>query len=142
MEQAKAHNPDIKVLGMPWGAPGWIGGGNFYSQDMIDYYLSWLDCAKQHGVTVDYGGGWNEKDFNATCFVNLKAALKANGYSSVKRVGGDNWGDHAWTVATDMKNNSALYDAVDIAGGHYTCGGISAMTTCSSTSDAHLKPRP
>ncbi|GAA2300434.1 ricin-type beta-trefoil lectin domain protein [Streptomyces hawaiiensis] len=142
MEQAKARNPDIKVLGMPWGAPGWIGGGNFYSQDMIDYYLSWLNCAKQHGVTVDYVGGWNEKDYNATWFVNLKAALKANGYSSVKLVGGDNWGDHAWTIATDMKNNSALYDAVDIAGGHYTCGGISEMTTCSSTSDAQTLGKP
>ncbi|GKQ39038.1 RICIN domain-containing protein [Streptomyces sp. A012304] len=142
MEQAKLRNPDIKVLGMPWGAPGWIGNGNFYSQDMIDYYLSWLDCAKQHGVNVDYVGGWNEKDYNATWYVNLKAALRANGYSSVKLVGGDHFGANAWTIATGMKNNSALYDAIDIAGGHYICGGISEMTTCSSTSDAQTLGKP
>ncbi|MEV3971349.1 RICIN domain-containing protein [Streptomyces sp. NPDC050698] len=142
MEQAKARNPDIKILGMPWGAPGWIGGGNFYSQDMIDYYLSWLNCAKQHSLTVDYLGGWNEKDYDAGWYVNLKAALKSNGYSSIKLVGGDHFGDNAWKIATDMKNNNALYDAVDIAGGHYTCGGISAMTTCSSTSDAQTLGKP
>ncbi|MBD9727293.1 RICIN domain-containing protein [Streptomyces caniscabiei] len=142
MEQAKARNPNIKVLGMPWGAPGWIGNGDFYSQDMIDYYLSWLDCAKQHGVRVDYVGGWNEKDYNASWYVSLKSALQANGYSSVKLVGGDHFGTNAWNIATDMKNSSALYNAVDIAGGHYTCGGISEMTSCSSTSDAQTLGKP
>ncbi|WP_254885937.1 hypothetical protein [Streptomyces sp. NA02950] len=44
-EQAKARSPDIKLAGLDWGAPGWIGGGNFWSQDTIDYYLSWFDCA-------------------------------------------------------------------------------------------------
>ena len=46
MEQAKARNPTIKLLGLAWAAPGWIGGGNFWSQDMIDYLIRWLDCAK------------------------------------------------------------------------------------------------
>ena len=41
-----------------------------------------------------------------------------------------------WTIDTGMKNDSALYNAVDIAGAHYPCGGISAMTTCTSTTDA------
>ena len=27
MEQAKALNPNIKLYGLAWGAPGWIGGG-------------------------------------------------------------------------------------------------------------------
>ena len=40
MEQAKARNPDIKLVGLPWGAPGWIGNGNFLSTDMINYLLS------------------------------------------------------------------------------------------------------
>ena len=45
-EQAKARNPNIKLYGLAWGAPGWIGGGNFWSQDMVDYLMSWLGCAK------------------------------------------------------------------------------------------------
>ena len=46
MEAAKARNPNIKLYGLAWGAPGWIGGGNFWSTDMINYLVSWLDCAK------------------------------------------------------------------------------------------------
>jgi hypothetical protein len=142
MEQAKARNPAIKLYAMPWGAPGWVGSGNFYSQDMIDYYVSWLGCAKQHGLTIDYVGGWNEHVYDATWYKNLKAALISNGYTSTKLVGGDNWGSNAWTIATGMKNDSALYNAVDIAGAHYPCGGIGAMTTCTSTTDAQTLGKP
>src|SRR5215831_14387390 len=30
MEQAKARNPNVKLYGLAWGAPGWIGGGTFF----------------------------------------------------------------------------------------------------------------
>jgi O-glycosyl hydrolase len=142
MEQAKARNPNIKLLAMPWGAPGWVGGGNFYSQDMVDYYISWLGCAKQHGLTIDYVGGWNERVYNASWYESLKAALISNGYTSTKLVGGDNYGDNAWTIATGMKNDSALYNAVDIAGAHYPCVYTSPMTTCTSTTDAQTLGKP
>src|SRR5690349_22397601 len=33
MEQAKARNPNIKLAALSWGAPGWIGGRNFWSTD-------------------------------------------------------------------------------------------------------------
>src|SRR6266545_4471332 len=50
MEQAKARNPGIKLAALAWGAPGWIGNGNFWSGDMINYLVAWLDCAKNtHG---------------------------------------------------------------------------------------------
>src|SRR5881396_2990206 len=29
-EQAKARNPNIKLYGLAWGAPGWIGNGNWF----------------------------------------------------------------------------------------------------------------
>src|SRR5690349_24365 len=45
MEQAKSRNPNIKLYGLAWGAPGWIGNGTFFSTDMINYYVSFLDCA-------------------------------------------------------------------------------------------------
>jgi hypothetical protein len=35
MEQAKARKPNIKLYSLSWGAPGWIGAGNFWSTDMI-----------------------------------------------------------------------------------------------------------
>ncbi|GAA0685635.1 ricin-type beta-trefoil lectin domain protein [Kitasatospora atroaurantiaca] len=133
MEQAQARNPAIKFAGLSWGAPGWIGNGSFYSQDMIDYLVSWLGCAKQHGLSISYLGGWNERDYNATWYENLKSALTGNGYTSTKLVAGDNFG---WSVATAMRSDSKLNAAVDVVGSHYPCGYLSAMTTCSSSADA------
>ncbi len=55
MSEAKARNPDIKLAGLQWGAPGWFDGG-FFSSDNIDYLLAWLDCAELHGLQIDYMG--------------------------------------------------------------------------------------
>jgi hypothetical protein len=30
MSEAKKRNPGIKTYGLSWGAPGWIGNGNYY----------------------------------------------------------------------------------------------------------------
>ncbi|WP_332112374.1 RICIN domain-containing protein [Streptomyces gossypiisoli] len=133
MEQAKARNPDIKLSALAWGAPGWIGNGTFYSQDGVDYLISWLDCAKQRGLTIDYIGGRNEQPYSASFYKDLKAAMIAKGYTSTKLVGGD---ENNWDVATGMKNDSALNSAVDIVGSHYPCVYQSAMTTCTSSADA------
>ncbi|MFF3608367.1 RICIN domain-containing protein [Streptomyces sp. NPDC002463] len=139
MEQAKARNPNIKFAALSWGAPGWIGNHDFYSQDMIDYLITWLGCAEQHGLTVDYMGGWNERDFDAAWYKSLKSALLTRGYASTKILGGESWG---WQIATAMKNDPALYDAVDVAGSHYNCGYMSAMTQCSSSADAQNLGKP
>src|SRR6266516_7239380 len=70
MEQAKARNPGIKLVGLAWGAPGWIGNGTFFSTDMINYLVAWLDCAKNsHGLTIDYLGGWNERGRDLNWYV-------------------------------------------------------------------------
>jgi hypothetical protein len=139
MEQAKARNPGIKLYGLSWGAPGWIGGGTFYSTDMVNYLLSWLGCAKSHGLTIDYLGGWNEHAYNASWFESLHSALAANGYGSVKVVGSDEFG---WSIASAMASDSTLNAAVDIVGSHYPCTYVSAMTTCSSTSAAQGLGKP
>jgi len=53
-EQARARNPNIKLYGLAWGAPGWIGNGKFWSTDMVNYLTSWLGCAKQDGLSINY----------------------------------------------------------------------------------------
>ncbi|WP_083976083.1 RICIN domain-containing protein [Kitasatospora azatica] len=131
-EQAKARNPAIKLYALSWGAPGWVGNGNFWSQDMVDYLMSWLGCAQQHGLAIDYLGGWNERGYNAAWYENLHATLAAKGYTGTKVVGADD----NWSIATAMRSDSALNNAVDIVGTHYPCGYMSAMTKCSSTADA------
>ena len=132
MEQAKARNPSIKLYGLAWGAPGWVGGGSFWSQDMVDYLVSWLDCAKSHGLTVDYLGGWNEKGYDKSWYENLHSTLPTKGYGNVKVVGAD--GD--WDVADDMQADPAFKAAVDIVGTHYKCGYLSNADSCETTTNA------
>src|SRR5690606_33490721 len=55
MEEAVARNPEIVLLGLEWGAPGWFDGG-FWSQDNIDYIIAWLDCADERGLDIDFVG--------------------------------------------------------------------------------------
>ncbi len=42
MKEAKARNPGLTLDGCAWSCPGWVGNGNFYSQDMCDYYAKWI----------------------------------------------------------------------------------------------------
>src|ERR1700678_1974168 len=62
MEQAKALNPNIEFYGLAWGAPGWTGS-TFWTTNTINYLVSWLGCAKSHGLTIKYLGGWNERNY-------------------------------------------------------------------------------
>ena len=132
MEQAKARNPGIKLYGLAWGAPGWIGGGNFWSTDMINYLVSWLGCAKQHGLAIDYLGGWNERGYNVSWYEQLRSTLNSNGYGSVKIVAADS----DWSVAGDVDSNPAFAAAVNVIGTHYPCGYRSSQSSCSGPSAA------
>ena len=135
MEQAKARNPNIKLAGLSWGAPGWIGNGTFFSTDMINYLVAWLTCARDsHGLTIDYLGGWNERGRNLTWYVNLNNALDANGFGNVKIVASDD--SNGWSVADDAVNNTAFRNAVDVLGVHYVCGYRGPQTTCPSSANA------
>jgi hypothetical protein len=138
-EQAKARNPDIGLYGLAWAAPGWINGG-FWSTDTINYLISWLDCAKQHNLTIKYLGGWNERGHDANWFIQLRAALNAHGYSGVQLVADDT----GWGVADDMASNAAFNNAVSIIGTHYSCegGDGGSADTCSSTTTAKNNGKP
>ena len=137
-EQAKARNPNIKLYGLAWAAPGWIGGGYFWSQDMVDYLMTWLGCAKSHNLTIDYLGGWNERGYNIPWYENLHSTLAAQGYGNVKVVGADT----DWTIANDMVKDPNFAASVDIVGPHYPCGYTSPATSCSTTSNALATGKP
>jgi O-glycosyl hydrolase len=137
-EQAKARNPAIRLYGLAWAAPGWIGGGDWWSSDAIDYLTTWLGCAKNHGLTIDYLGGRNERGHDKTWYENLHQALGARGYGSVKVVGDDT----DWGVADDMAGDAAFNAAVDIVGVHYPCGYLSDSTRCNATANALATGKP
>ncbi|MFF2546174.1 ricin-type beta-trefoil lectin domain protein [Kitasatospora sp. NPDC058063] len=141
-DQAKARNPDITFIGLSWGAPGWIGntgsGGNFWSQDSIDYVMSWMGCAAQHHLNVSYLGGWNERGFDKAWYENLKSTLVARGYGATKVVAADD----TWEVADAMAADPAFKNAVDVVGVHYPCGYMSSFTECPSTPTAQALGKP
>ena len=130
MEQAKLRNPKIKLYGLEWGAPGWFNGG-FWSQDNINYIISWLKHAQSdHNLHIDYIGGWNESGWNKTWFENLKKAIINNGLTT-KVVAADN--SPGWNVADDLTADTAFRSAVDIIGLHYPCGWRTSEVSCSSS---------
>ncbi|HEY3870891.1 MAG TPA: RICIN domain-containing protein [Actinocrinis sp.] len=139
MEQAKALDPGIKLYGLAWGAPGWIGGGNFWSTDMINYLVAWLGCAQSHGLTINYLGGWNERGYNISWYEQLRSTLNSDGYSGVQIVGADS----DWSIANDIDSNSTFANSVAIIGDHYPCGGDGGSAdTCSTTSQALSSGKP
>ncbi|MEO6922665.1 MAG: hypothetical protein ABI142_02455, partial [Bryocella sp.] len=71
MTEAKKRNPKIILDVLPWGAPGWIGGGKFYSQDMADYMADFIEGAwKAHHLRINYVGIWNERPYD-TAYVKM-----------------------------------------------------------------------
>ena len=116
LREAKQRNPDIRTYGLTWGVPGWIGGGDFYSQDNIDYHLNWVDCANEvWGVPVDFMGIWNERGPDAGWTKELRAALDAGGYETTRLV----YADVGWEVAAQVAADPQLAEAVDVLGAHY-----------------------
>ncbi|WP_412538813.1 RICIN domain-containing protein [Longispora sp. K20-0274] len=134
MEQAKARNPNIRLVALSWGAPGWIGNGNFWSQDMIGYLVKWIQHARSdHNLTIDYIGGWNERGYDKQWFVNLKNTLVANNLAT-KVVANDNFGFGGDVDA--MVSDAAFRNAVDVVGSHYACGYLGDQTSCPSSANA------
>jgi hypothetical protein len=133
MEQAKARNPAIKLYGLAWGAPGWIGNGTFFSTDMINYYISFLDCAKNsHGLTIDYLGGWNERGNNTSWYESFRTALNSHGYTNVLLVADDT----SFAPADNVVSDPAFAAAIGVLGSHYVCGYRGAQSTCPSSANA------
>ncbi len=138
-KQAKARNPNIRLYGLAWAAPGWIGNGNFWSQDMIDYLMTWMGCAQRHGLSIDYLGGWNERGYNVAWYENLHATLAAKHYPT--KVVGD---DSGWGVADAMAKDPAFAKSIDVVAAHYSCEGGDGgnANSCSSTQNAISTGKP
>src|SRR5208282_1505818 len=83
MQQANARNPNIILDCLAWGAPGWIGNGNYYSQDMCNYIVNFIQGAQTTcGLTFNFTGTHNEAAVNTTetaWIKQLRSTLNADG---------------------------------------------------------------
>ncbi|HEV2418456.1 MAG TPA: family 16 glycoside hydrolase [Terriglobia bacterium] len=119
MEEAVKRNPHIALDSLAWGAPGWIGHGHYYSQDMADYTVKFLQGAKSaHNLDVTYTGIWNERPYEPSYVKLLKKTLLANGLST-KVVCCDLYTEeHPWQMIAQMAADPALREAIDVVGVH------------------------
>ncbi len=149
-EQAKARNSNVKLYGVQWAAPGWVGDGTLWTRSDIDYVVDWLDCARSHGLTIDYLGGWNERGYNIEWYEDMRAALDAAGYGAVKIVAADDDPStssgydpaQAWAAANDMVDDPAFNSSIAVLGAHDTCGYPTAGYDCQATSTARGLGKP
>jgi O-glycosyl hydrolase len=122
MQEARKRNPQIFIDILPWGAPGWIGNHHFYSQDMIDYDLEFINAAHDiYGVDVNYVGIWNETRYDKAWIKSLNEAVVRNNAAhklDTRIVAADEWLD-PWHIADDMSADPGLLAAVDVIGAHY-----------------------
>ncbi|GFR70735.1 galactocerebrosidase [Elysia marginata] len=120
MKEAKKRNPDIKLYGLPWGFPGWVGEGSGSPYHNVaqtaDYVVRWINGAsKVHNLTIDYVGIWNETPYNITYIKTLRKVLNERGYKHTQIIASDN----KWKIAEDMLKDKQLKDVVYAVGCHY-----------------------
>jgi hypothetical protein len=122
MKEARKRNPEIILDTLPWGAPGWVGNGQFYSQDMADYVADFLQGAKKNQqLDIAYTGVWNEKQFDGTYVKELYRTLTAQKIPA-KIVCCDEYpgeGLGQWSIVDAMLKDSELNAAVYAVGVHY-----------------------
>lgn len=144
-KEAKARNPQIKLYALMWGAPGWFKDGKLWGDDHVKYLKTWLGCAKENGLHIDYLGGGNER-YNppppVSFYIALHKALEKE-YPDVKIVASD---EHAppnyWRIATEMLANPEGPGAISILGEHDVCHWRSLYQHCDVSSDARASGKP
>eukprot|EP00927_Polykrikos_kofoidii_P020908 TRINITY_DN1997_c0_g1_i3.p1 TRINITY_DN1997_c0_g1~~TRINITY_DN1997_c0_g1_i3.p1 ORF type:complete len:867 (-),score=85.44 TRINITY_DN1997_c0_g1_i3:169-2733(-) len=124
MKEAKRRNPQIKLYGLPWSFPGWIGEGSSlypYSDDrsranLVDYILKWVQGAVDvHGLTIDYLGIWNEREADAAYVKELRKTLDEKGFNHIVLVANDNEGN----FCDELAKNPDVAQAIGVIGLHY-----------------------
>ena len=140
MKEARRRNPDIVLDVLPWGAPGWVGGGHLYSPDMANYMADFIEGASRQNLDIAYAGIWNEKVYDAAYVKQLHEAFVAH-HLKTKIVCCDEYigqGKGQWEIADAIKADPELRDSIDVIGVHYPLEKGRITTT--ATARASGKP--
>lgn len=123
MAEAKRRNPAIFLDILQWGAPGWIGNGEFFSQDNADYIVRFIEKNKEYsGLDIDYCGVWNERQYalelprNSQWIKLLAKEIKSHQLKA-RVIASDEVMSLA--VGHEMMEDPQLHEAVDVLGTHY-----------------------
>lgn len=120
MKEARARNPGIKLYGLPWSWPGWVGGGGgspWHNLSLpVGYIVDWVrGCAERHNLTIDWVGDWNETPVDWAYNLLLRSALDAAGFHSTRIIASDQ--GNGWALPPN--NNATELAVVDAIGAHY-----------------------
>jgi galactosylceramidase len=127
IKQAKSRNPSLTLDGVAWGSPGWVGNGSFWSTDMQNYYLKWIQGLKStYGYNMDGIGCRNEWGTNDSWLTQFKALLTSNNITA-KVHGFDENGATKWDFVNDFATNAAFKNAIDVCSAHATGNGSVPM---------------
>ena len=120
IREAKKRNPEITLDATAWNNPGWVTNGNSWSQDMCNYYCTWIKGLKaNYGYDLDAVGCRNEPgDWSIPWVKMFKKTLVDNGLSKVKLHAFDNWKADRWDFVQQFSSDQALRDAVDVISVH------------------------
>ncbi len=117
MQEAKRRNAALSLDATGWSAPAWVG--NFWSDDMVDYYIDWLKGLREvHGIELDALGCHNEKGWNPEFAKHLRKAMNERGFSQVMLHGFGNWGNQKMDFLKRMQEDKELRDALDAVCAH------------------------
>lgn len=117
MSEAKRRNPKLSLDATAWSAPAWVG--KFWSQDMADYYVSWLCGLREvYGLELDAIGCHNEKGVSYDFAKKLRKTMNERGFQNVRLHAFDNWGDGKMNFLKDMQSDTELREAIDIVSAH------------------------
>lgn len=117
MGEAKRRNPKLSLDATAWSAPAWVG--DIWSQDMADYYVSWLSGLREvYGLELDAIGCHNEKGVSYDFAKMLRKAMNERGFRNVRLHAFDNWGDGKVDFLKDMQNDPELWEAIDVVSAH------------------------
>ncbi|SRR5579884_28662 len=121
MEEGHRRNPKIILDSLPWGAPGWIGNGKFYSPDMAEYVAAFIEGARTaHQLNVGFTGIWNEKANIDYGYVKLLYQTLGRHNLNTKVVCCDQYpSEGQWNVVDAIKHDPALSEAVYAVTVHY-----------------------
>eukprot|EP00746_Dinoflagellata_sp_MGD_P092244 gnl/MRDRNA2_/MRDRNA2_36507_c0_seq1.p1 gnl/MRDRNA2_/MRDRNA2_36507_c0~~gnl/MRDRNA2_/MRDRNA2_36507_c0_seq1.p1 ORF type:complete len:1023 (-),score=176.27 gnl/MRDRNA2_/MRDRNA2_36507_c0_seq1:99-3167(-) len=136
LAEAKKRNPAIVTQGLSWGVPGWIGNGNFFSEDNLQYQVSWVSCIREkYGFEIDYLGIWNESPWGEVWYIDaLRSKLDSKNLSTKLVLLDEILGADEGFVKF-FEQNKTFRKLVDAVGLHYPCNKYEHLSEA-------LKARP